>query len=69
MIPALEEACGEKFPPGDQLHTVETGKFLERMLAKTKVECTPPRTNARMLDKLVGEFIEEKCVDPTFIFG
>ena len=69
MIPALEEACGEKFPPGDQLHTAETGKFLERMLAKTKVECSPPRTNARMLDKLVGEFIEERCVNPTFIFG
>ena len=69
MIPALEEACGETFPPGDQLHTKETGEFLKRMLAKTKVECTPPLTNARMLDKLVGEFIEEKCVNPTFITG
>jgi len=26
-------------------------------------------TNARMLDKLVGEFIEETCVNPTFIMG
>ena len=69
MIPALEEACGEKFPPGDQLHTEETGEFLKRMLKKTNVECTPPLTNARMLDKLVGEFIEERCVDPTFITG
>ena len=69
MIPALEEACGEKFPTGDQLHTKETGDFLKRMLAKTKVECTPPLTNARMLDKLVGEFIEEKCINPTFITG
>merc|ERR1711977_761240 len=24
MIPALEEATGEKFPPGDQLHTQKT---------------------------------------------
>ena len=30
MIPALEEACGEKFPPGDQLHTKETNEFLKR---------------------------------------
>lgn len=31
MIPALEEATGEKFPPGDQLHTQETNEFLKRM--------------------------------------
>ncbi|KAL4792039.1 hypothetical protein BDV19DRAFT_369298 [Aspergillus venezuelensis] len=69
MIPALEEATGEKFPPGDQLHTAETGEFLKRILKKTGVECSPPLTNARMLDKLVGEFIEETCVNPTFITG
>merc|ERR1712080_552186 len=32
MIPALEEACGEKFPPGDQMHTQEFNEFLQRML-------------------------------------
>ena len=32
MIPALEEACGEKFPPGDQLHTKETNEFLKRYI-------------------------------------
>ncbi|MCJ1397445.1 lysyl-tRNA synthetase [Xylographa trunciseda] len=69
MIPALEEACGEKFPPGEQLHTKETNDFLKGMLKKMKVDCSPPQTNARMLDKLVGEFIEEKCIDPTFITG
>ncbi|KAL4922270.1 hypothetical protein BDW62DRAFT_172167 [Aspergillus aurantiobrunneus] len=69
MIPALEKATGEKFPPGDQLHTPETGEFLKKLLKKTGVECSPPLTNARMLDKLVGEFIEETCVNPTFITG
>jgi len=69
MMPALEAACGEPFPPGDQLHTEETNVFLRRILAKMKVECTPPLTNARMLDKLVGEFIEETCINPTFITG
>ncbi|KAI9718727.1 MAG: Protein kinase [Candelaria pacifica] len=67
MIPALEEACGEQFPPGDELHTDKTNAFLKGILKKMNVECTPPQTNARMLDKLVGEFIEEKCVNPTFI--
>ncbi|PMD65675.1 putative Lysyl-tRNA synthetase, cytoplasmic [Hyaloscypha bicolor E] len=69
MIPALEEATGEKFPPGEQLHTKETNDFLKGVLKKMKVDCSPPLTNARMLDKLVGEFIEETCVNPTFITG
>lgn len=69
MIPALEDACGEKFPPGEELHTSDTNEFLKRMLKKMNVDCSPPQTNARMLDKLVGDFIEEKCVDPTFITG
>ncbi|KAK2784153.1 lysyl-tRNA synthetase [Emmonsiellopsis sp. PD_33] len=69
MIPALEEATGEKFPPGDQLHTAETNAFLKKVLKKVNVECSPPETNARMLDKLVGEFIEETCINPTFITG
>lgn len=69
MIPALEEACGTKFPAGDQLHTMETNEFLKGILKKMKVDCSPPLTNARMLDKLVGEFIEEVCINPTFITG
>ncbi|KAH7312553.1 lysyl-tRNA synthetase [Stachybotrys elegans] len=69
MIPSLEEILGEKFPPGDQLHTPETGEFLKKLLIKNKVECNPPLTNARMLDALVGEYLEEQCVNPTFITG
>ncbi|KAI9845085.1 MAG: lysyl-tRNA synthetase [Sclerophora amabilis] len=69
MIPALEAATGETFPPGTELHTDETNAFLRRILAKIHLECTPPLTNARMLDKLVGEFIEETCIHPTFITG
>jgi lysyl-tRNA synthetase class 2 len=69
MIPELEKATGEKFPPGDQLHTDATNEFLKKILIKQKLDCTPPLTNARMLDTLVGEYIEETCVNPTFIFG
>jgi len=69
MMTELEEKTGEKFPPGDQLHTAETNEFLKRVLKKHKIECSPPQTNARMLDKLVGEFIEEQCINPTFITG
>ncbi|EKG12793.1 Lysyl-tRNA synthetase class II [Macrophomina phaseolina MS6] len=69
MIPELEDKLGEKFPPGDELHTQETNEFLRRMIKKANIDCTPPLTNARMLDTLVGEFIEEQCINPTFIMG
>jgi lysyl-tRNA synthetase, class II len=69
MIPTLEAATGEIFPPGDQLHTDEAHEFLKNVLEKTGLECSLPVTNARMLDKLVGKFIEETCFDPTFITG
>lgn len=69
MITELEKACGEKFPSADQLHTKEANEFLQRILKKMNVECPPPLTSARMIDKLTGEFIEETCINPTFIVG
>ncbi|KXN85839.1 Lysine--tRNA ligase, cytoplasmic [Leucoagaricus sp. SymC.cos] len=69
MITTLEEKLGVEFPPGDQLHTDETNAWLKEILIKHNVECSEPRTNARMLDKLVGEFIEPLCISPSFILG
>ena len=31
------------------------------------VECPPPQSTARLLDKLVGEFLESKCLNPAFL--
>ncbi|KAL5115261.1 lysyl-tRNA synthetase [Pleosporales sp. CAS-2024a] len=69
MIPALEEAVGEKFPPANELHTKEANEFLQRILKKVNVDCSEPRTNARMIDKLVGEYLESAAINPTFIVG
>lgn len=69
MIPALEAATNTTFPPGNELHTDATNSFLKKVLADHSIECSPPQTNARMLDKLVGHFIEETCISPTFIMG
>jgi len=69
MIDTLEEKLGVKFPPGDRLHTDESSKFLDALCKKHEVECSTPRTVARMLDKLVGEFVEVDCISPTFITG
>ena len=52
MIGTLEEKLNVKFPPSEELHTDETNKFLSDLCTKHGVECTAPRTNARMLDKV-----------------
>jgi len=69
MIEELEKILEVKFPAGDQLHTKETNEFLQSVLKKQNLQCSPPLTNARMLDKLVGEYLEEQSINPTFIFG
>lgn len=69
IIPTLEEKLGVKFPAGTELHTAETNQFLRDLLKKANLDCSPPLTNARMLDKLIGEYIEDSCFNPTFVFG
>ena len=41
--------------------------FLEGILKEFEVPCSNPRTTARMIDKLVAHFLEETCINPTFI--
>ncbi|KAI9291292.1 lysyl-tRNA synthetase, class II [Neoconidiobolus thromboides FSU 785] len=67
MIEGLEEALNVKFPPATEFYSDEFNKFLSDLCIKHKIECSAPRTNARMLDKLVGDFLEVQCISPTFI--
>jgi lysyl-tRNA synthetase class 2 len=67
MIPELERLLNVKFPPGPELGLESGNKFLSDLAKKHNVECSAPRTSARLLDKLVGEFIESQCINPTFI--
>jgi len=67
MFPDLEAALGEKLPAPDQLHTEEARAALDKICVVKGVECSPPRTAARLLDKLVGEYLEEACINPAFI--
>jgi lysyl-tRNA synthetase class 2 len=67
MIPALEDACGVTFPAAEELHTESAGQFLLGILREKDVNCPAPQTNARMLDKLVGEYIESGITNPTFL--
>lgn len=67
MIKTLEEKLKVKFPEAEKLNTKEACKFLSDLCIKHEVECPAPRTTARLLDKLVGDLIEETCISPTYI--
>jgi lysyl-tRNA synthetase, class II len=65
MMAELERLCDVKFPA--DLGSDETKRILLECCKKNKVECPPPHTNARLIDRLVGELIEPGCINPTFI--
>lgn len=69
MIEELESKLNVKFPPGEELASPSTQKFLSDLCIKHNVDCSEPRTNARLIDKLVGEFIESQCINPSFVIG
>ncbi|CAG7854745.1 Lysine--tRNA ligase, cytoplasmic; AltName: Full=Lysyl-tRNA synthetase; Short=LysRS [Serendipita indica DSM 11827] len=69
MIETLEEKLNVKFPPGEQFDKPSTRDFLDALCVKHNVDCKAPRSTARLLDKLVGEFIEPLCINPSFIVG
>ena len=56
-----------KLPDPTQLHTEESRIALDKLCVANNVECSAPRTAARLLDKLVGEYLEEASISPTFI--
>ena len=51
----LEEAVGVELPKADQLGTEESRMFFEKLCKEHNVECKPPRTVSRLIDKLVGK--------------
>lgn len=70
MIKTLEDKLNVKFPkllPNSEKSEAENSKFLSDLCDKHDIECSEPRTCARLIDKMVGELIEENLVNPTFI--
>lgn len=67
MMKGLEDAIGVKMPDNSKLNTEESRKFFDDLCKKHEVECSNPRTSARLIDKLVGHFIESQCKNPTYI--
>ena len=40
---------------------------MSQVCERFEVKCPEPRTTMRLLDKLVGKFLEDDIVNPTFI--
>jgi lysyl-tRNA synthetase, class II len=53
----------------EDLSSDSTRKKLLEITQKLGVKCTLPHTTARLIDKLVGEYIEPQCINPTFIIN
>ena len=60
FIRDLEKECGVKLPCPTTYHTEEARKFFENLCLKFNVDCSPPRTTSRLLDKVILFFDTNK---------
>ena len=67
MLEGLENALNVKLPRGKDLETEETRQMFDKLCKDNDVDCSNPRSTARLIDKLVGKYIEEDCVNPAYI--
>jgi len=67
MMEGLEEAMGVTLPRGRDLETEETREYFDKLCVDKGVECSLPRSTARLIDKLVGEYLESQCISPCYI--
>lgn len=65
MIQELEKILEITFPR--PLEGDECNLFLRNLIKEKKLDVKLPHTTARLLDALVGEYIEPDCINPTFI--
>jgi len=65
MVEEIEKKLNQKL--NRDFASEPARKQLEEVCEKLKLECPPPLTSARLLDKLCGHFIEDHIVNPTFI--
>ena len=69
MMSGLEEVLNIILPNPKDLGTEEARQSLDKICVDHNVECPAPRTVSRLLDKLVGDYLEVQCINPTFIIN
>ncbi|KAG3034631.1 hypothetical protein JG687_00006310 [Phytophthora cactorum] len=66
ILETLEECLGEKLP---DVNSPDSIPALLELCERHNVECAKPHTCTRLVDKLIGHFVEPKCVNPTFLYN
>ncbi|KAH7514641.1 hypothetical protein FEM48_Zijuj11G0110900 [Ziziphus jujuba var. spinosa] len=67
LIEELERIANLSIPK--DLASDAANQYLLNACNSFDVKCPPPHTTTRLLDKLVGHFLEETCINPTFIIN
>eukprot|EP00466_Bigelowiella_natans_P000716 jgi/Bigna1/88184/estExt_fgenesh1_pg.C_290014 len=49
------------------LESEKARSYLDKKLTELEVDCSAPRSTARMIDKLVAKYLESQCMNPGFI--
>eukprot|EP00928_Gymnodinium_smaydae_P028342 TRINITY_DN2162_c0_g2_i1.p2 TRINITY_DN2162_c0_g2~~TRINITY_DN2162_c0_g2_i1.p2 ORF type:complete len:555 (+),score=165.97 TRINITY_DN2162_c0_g2_i1:146-1810(+) len=65
MVDEIEKRSGTKLPR--DFESEEARAKLDEIVTKLELDCPPPRSAARLLDKLCGHYIEDNIVNPAFI--
>ncbi|KAF4144100.1 tRNA synthetases class II [Phytophthora infestans] len=66
ILETLEECLGEKL---SDVNSPDSIPALLELCERHNVECAKPHTCTRLVDKLIGHFVEPKCVNPTFLYN
>jgi len=69
MLSELAKVLGVKLPPPDKLDTEEARDVFDKIARERNVECPAPRTTARLIDKLVGEYLESTFINPVYLIN
>lgn len=68
MLEELSKVVGTELT-GENITTPKILNLLIKVCEENDILVEHPKTITRVLDKLVGHFIEPKCINPTFIVG
>lgn len=67
VLSTLQERTNTTFP--EDLTTDEANVFLDELCKSLAIDCSDPRTTSRLVDKLIGYYIEPECIQPTFVMN